>query len=50
MKVFLAILFLIILFLNIVFLVLGILDSLIFWIVLLVVAIFSYKVLPGMKK
>ncbi len=50
MKVFLAILFLLILIANILLLVLGVLDSLVFWAVLLVVAIFAYKVLPGMKK
>jgi hypothetical protein len=50
MKAFLAILFLLILVANILLLVLGILDSLVFWVVLLVVAIFAFKVLPMIKK
>lgn len=46
----LAILFLMVLVLNIVLFVMGVLGSFVFWAVILIVAIFAYKVLPGMKK
>ncbi|MCD4759312.1 hypothetical protein K8R33_00305 [archaeon] len=46
----LGILFLFVLVANIVLFIMGILDSFVFWGVILVVAIFAYKVLPSIKK
>jgi len=50
MKKLLAILSLLILILNLVLMVLGYLDALVFWGVLIVVALFAYKGLPRIKK